>query len=76
MDLPEFPFRDYEAQGVVIPGGGFKDMCGYRVRFDLHTSLSAEEVLKHYEAAKIESVAGSASTQPSDDGGGWDPRYW
>ncbi|GLX96567.1 hypothetical protein [Herbidospora sp. NBRC 101105] len=50
---PGADFGEYEAQGVVTPGAGLKDLCGYRVRFDLDTYLSAEEVLKYYEAAKI-----------------------
>jgi hypothetical protein len=56
---PGTDFGDYEMQGLVTPGGGYKDMCGYRVRFDLHTNMSAEETLKYYQAAKIEPVEGN-----------------
>ncbi|GAB1822877.1 hypothetical protein [Herbidospora sp. RD11066] len=74
-------FGDYEAQGVVAPGRNSKDSCGYRVRFDLHTFMSAEETLEYYQAAKIEPVEGEGPFEiyvwtlsqpqpsPSDDGG-------
>lgn len=55
---PGTDFGDYEPQAVVMPGGGYKDMCGYRVRFDLHTYMSAEAVLKYYQAAKVKGVEG------------------
>ncbi|MGS2642957.1 hypothetical protein [Streptosporangium sp. LJ11] len=79
---PGTDFGDYERQGVVMPGGGHKDTCGYRVRFDLHTYMSAEETLKHYQPAKIEPVEGNrpleinvwtlsrSQSSPLEDGGG------
>ncbi|WP_143022454.1 hypothetical protein [Nonomuraea maritima] len=55
---PGTDFGTYEPQAAVMPGGGHKDMCGYRVRFDLDTYMTAEQILKRYQDANIEPVDG------------------
>ncbi|WP_433221133.1 hypothetical protein [Microtetraspora malaysiensis] len=47
---------------------GMKDMCTFRLRFDLNTELPAEEIARYYETANI---------APSDGGSGsLEIRVW
>ncbi|MFB9877540.1 hypothetical protein ACFFMN_06325 [Planobispora siamensis] len=49
---PETAFADDEVQSsVAVRGNG--NHCDYRLRFNLSTGLSADEVVKYYESAEL-----------------------
>ncbi|GAA2896575.1 hypothetical protein GCM10010517_61530 [Streptosporangium fragile] len=57
---PETEFSDDEVQASVALRGN-SNHCDYRLRFNLQTKLSVDEVVRHYEAAKIGIEGGGVS---------------
>ncbi|MER5627036.1 hypothetical protein ABT061_39000 [Streptosporangium sp. NPDC002544] len=57
---PETDFYDDEIQGsIAIRPGSNSNHCDYRLRFNLETELSVDEVVRYYRSAKIPGIDGN-----------------